>query len=206
MACFQQAFHERNRGSRLNDILAFGKSAAFQVSVAPKRPNSCDATLLVAVHHLNALIAGTVYCLCMYLLVPSLRIKGVEFKACSRSRPAANIIFKCQHFGDVPAKIGAIFLHNFTRDSQIQREVVLVVRRHAEFRPSDVQYDHYRQFDFFAAGGLYYERFGDLEVIQPTDILHHFAKTPYHPMNDEIITRRKVSSFHLASVGIPLQH
>jgi hypothetical protein len=87
---FQHAFRERNRGTRLNDILAFGKSAAFQVSVAAKRPNRHDPALLMAVGHLNARIAG--YFCAMYFPMSgssshtdmqactSLRIKGVDFK------------------------------------------------------------------------------------------------------------------------------
>lgn len=57
---FQQAFREKNRGTRLNDILAFGKSGAFQVSVAAKPPNSRETSLLLAKQYLNAHIAGCI--------------------------------------------------------------------------------------------------------------------------------------------------
>lgn len=130
-------------------------------------------------------------------------MKGVVFQPFGRSRSAANIIFKCQHSGDVPAQIVAVFLHNSVNNTQIRPQVVLVVRRHVKFRQSDVQYDYYRQFDFFVAGGLFYERFDDLEVINPTQILHHFAKTPYHPINNEEISEAAVHVLPCNKVGWP---
>jgi hypothetical protein len=55
---FQEAFREKNRGTRLNDIMAFRKSGAFQVSVAAKPPNPHEASLLLAKQYLKAHLTG----------------------------------------------------------------------------------------------------------------------------------------------------
>lgn len=72
------------------------------------------------------------------------------------------------------------------QEESTRQRVLVVVKRHEALIEADILHDHYRQFNFSTAGCLFYETLGDLEIVEPKDVLHHFAKTAYRPFHGEV--------------------
>lgn len=104
----------------------------------------------------------------------------MKFQSLHRSPKDANVIFRNGDSVDVPAQIVGIFVHTpGIVDAQTRRQAVLVVQRHVPLDSHDARYDSYREYDFNVAGRLYYEKFYDIEVIRPSQLVTHFAKTRF---------------------------
>lgn len=179
---FQEAFQSDNRGTRLNDILAFGHSAAIQVCLeqntrTKKIPeNICS---MVAAHF-GCQITGQYFVnspearVDMKADVKScskLRMDGVVFHAARQVPKDSNVIINIDKSSVAPAQIQSIYAHG--------THIAVAIQRYLPLSDAHLARDYYRPFGFQVAGALYYRRLGDTEIVSAENIISHFAKTPF---------------------------
>jgi hypothetical protein len=185
LPAFNQAFQSDKRGTRLNDILAFGRSAAIQICLAPnagpKQMVPLDAgkyfgcsvvgefrefvsSLYIKRQILNIILTDIRLC-------TKLRIKGVVYHTAKQVPRDANVMIRNGGDNPAPAQVQDIFIY--------EGRVAAAVRRHLPFSQIHAERDPYRQFASQFAGILYYAHLGDKEIIPADDLLFHFAKTPF---------------------------
>jgi hypothetical protein len=77
-----------------------------------------------------------------------------------------------------PAQIQHIFNVNFYLPGVMKTFTLLAIKRFPELSKTHTTFDHYRKFPLQAGGRICYsEEFPNVEVIDVTDILSHFART-----------------------------
>lgn len=186
IAAFERSFNSDKRGTFLNDISAFcsahninsvsldgiGKKYVkmndeiVELLDQYNRDNGCDPTRPTRPYA---------------IFLDSLDAGGVNYttRKNSKSQGNSNIII-----GTVPGiwyacSIKNIFVH--AKDARTPDAAIayFIVHKYEELTGDDVIYDHYRHFPI-AGGRLFYMTFEkDVKLIKASDVLCHFALTPY---------------------------
>ncbi|KAI6099082.1 hypothetical protein F5141DRAFT_1066671 [Pisolithus sp. B1] len=184
---FQQTFHSDIHGTRLNDILAFGRSSGTRVhlrhsTAVGKQANEDNKHIQLALEYLGTRNISTI------LFCTKLQREGMVFQAVAWSPGDANVIVWDKHSREkcTAARILALFTDTTATTSPMPS--FAVIERHVELNQKDQELDPYWHFGFPVAGALYYDKFHPSEVISSNKLVTQFAKTVFvhEPLNAEV--------------------
>ncbi|KAI6121623.1 hypothetical protein F5141DRAFT_1061303 [Pisolithus sp. B1] len=173
-SAFQQTFHSDIHGTRLHDILAFGRSSGTQahlrhLAAVGRQANEDNKYIQLAMEYLGTCNLSLSFC-------TKLQREGMVFQAAARSPRDANVIVWDKHSREkcTAARILALFTDTTATTSPTPS--FAVIERHVELSQKDQELDPYWHFGFPIAGALYYDKFHPPEVISLNKLMTQFAK------------------------------
>ncbi|KAI6098651.1 hypothetical protein EDD16DRAFT_1527151 [Pisolithus croceorrhizus] len=191
LPAFLQAFYSDIRGTRLNDILAFGslsKTCVYTwhpLARGQQAGQDKDHTVLAMRYVQMQNMADIIFCTKVWWV-------GMCYQANLHSPGDANVIIwssrdSTHNDGCEPACILALFCDQRQLDrSSNDRHPFAIIEHHVPLKSGHHPYDPYRRFGFAAVGGLYYDKFFPAEVVVVDDIITQFAKTHYSCFSDQL--------------------
>lgn len=195
-ANFVKTFDGDNRGTLLNDIWALASNHLEPLAPDSKAsrsllPAKLYALLQQRLPDVSTNIPPSV------LIQQTISLKGVTFSAFENSPGNSNVVYGLLPNGQWSAgRIIGIFFLSHPNDSFLACCVVEPLRALAD---TDARLDPYRGYRSDVAGKLFYAALEEPIVILATDIVCHFAGTPYRTTSGvdlaHVLPLNRVSDF-----------